>query len=1519
MERELRIAVGGREVPMVVRAGARATVADLVAAIDRALPDAGPVGRTAPVRLWLRGRPLSRTARLAELPLPAGSRIEVAARPGEAGAETPGAVEVAVVGGAGGVAATSFRPGTGLTVGRSPEADLVLTDPEVSRFHARLTTGPDGAAELADAGSRNGTAWRGVRLDAPTPVAPGDVFGVGETVLTLRPVDPADAPVEPVDATGTIQYNRPPRIAVRAATPRLTVPRRPEPPRTVRFPLLAILLPVLLAGVAYAIFPNAGYLLLFMALSPLLLLANVFSDRRGGRREYRLALAEYERQRTELTERLDRLAEEQGRTRREELPDPGRLLRTATGPTRRLFERRPTDADFLRLRVGLASTTVEAVLTGPGAEFEATAEPLELPVVAQSPVAVDLTVAGVLGLAGPRPGLLATVRAVLAQLATLHAPHDVGVVLLTGGDEADDWSWLSWLPHTLPHTADLECDRMVATDAEQARARLAGLRRIVDQRRAERAATLRAGAPAGRRLVLVADGARRLRGLPGLAELLADGPEVGVYAICLDALETELPGECRATVVVTSGSGTRAVVRRPEHPDLAGVLLDRLDPPAAARLGYALAPLRVLGERWGEGGGVPETVRLLELAGLGRTPGPARIQQRWAAEPAGRSTRVLLGVGPDGPITVDLRRDGPHALIAGTSGAGKSELLQTLVTGLALGNTPDALSLVLVDYKGGSAFAECAQLPHCVGMVTDLDGHLVNRALAALRAELRRREALLAEAAAKDIEDYWAITGGRLPRLVIVIDEFASLVEEVPEFVSGVVGIGMRGRSLGVHVVMATQRPAGSVNAELRANLNLRICLRVTSAADSADVVDVPDAARLSRHQPGRAYLRAGHSDLTLVQTARIGWPRATATAEPTSVALRPRRVRELGRVAPAAPPPAAPPPAAPPPAAPPPAALPPAAPPPAAGHRPAPSSGATPPSGPSPVGPAGPAVPDQVETDLTVLVTAIRQAAEAAGIRTPESPWLPPLPELVVDAELPGGTGGGALAAPIGLADHPEQQAQRPYLLDLERTGPVLVAGMSRSGRSTLLRALVVGLTRRTGPADLHLYLLDQGNRALAPLAGLPHCGAYVDGDDGDRTARVLALLDTEIGRRQRLLASGGYAALAEQRAAVADTEALPYLVLILDRYETFVARYGETDGGRLVDLLDSLLRRGPAVGVVTVLATDRSGFTHRLAGAVATRLILGHADPDDLAAYGINPREAPRSMPPGRAIGLPGNTMFQVALLDPDPDGTVQAAAVRRHVLATRSRWDGLPAELLPQRVDPLPVTITAVEADALRRGPRPTRPTVGTVGVGGDHLGPVDVDLAELGHTFLVAGAPGTGRSGALLALADSLLRRPEALPVVALCPRPSPVQELAGRPGVAAVLVGPRADAELAAVLAGLPGPVTVLVDDAELLADGSAAHLLEDLARQARDTGNLLLAAGTTDDLVQLRYRGWLARMCRAQAGLLLNPVSHVDGDLFEVKLPRSTCGAWPPGRGLLMVRRRASQLQIPLPELAVHG
>ncbi|MEV7230359.1 FtsK/SpoIIIE domain-containing protein [Polymorphospora sp. NPDC051019] len=1480
MERELRLAVPGGEKALTVRAGSRATAHDLA----RALAEQGGAAAS-PTGLWVAGEPVPGQTPLAELALPTGVRLSLS---GESAAPVgtgtvPGDRELAVVGGRAEIASVPI-PGDGtLLIGRGAEADLVLSDPEVSRTHARLRADEEGAGELSDTGSRNGTAWRGVRLVAPVVVRPGDTFAVGETVLAVRAATPSDAPVDVAADGEVVRYNRPPRISFRPAAVRLTVPRRPERPRRVRFPLLMMLVPLLLAGVMYVVYPTAGYFLIFLALSPVLVLANVLSDRRNGGKEHRAALREYERQRTELTDRLDALAQEQGRSWREALPDPGRLLRIAGRPTRRLFERRPSDEDFLRIRVGLAPRPVDAVLAGQEGRSTGSPEeddPVVPPLVDHAPAAVDLAAVGVLGLAGPREPLLATVRALLAHLAALHAPHDVGLVVLTGQAEAAEWEWVTWLPHTLPHTAELACRRMVATDAEQVRARLAELRRVVDERQAERQATLRSEPVVGRRLVVVADGARRLRGLPGLAELLTEGPDGGVYAVCLDADETNLPAECAATVVVTSTSGTRARLRRPGLPVTESVLLDRLSVAHATELAHALAPLRVLGGHWGAGGGLPDTVRLLELAGLGRDPGPEAVERRWAT--GGRTTEVLLGVGPDGPVTVDLRRDGPHALVAGTSGAGKSELLQTLVVGLALGNAPDALSLMLVDYKGGSAFAECRQLPHCVGMITDLDGHLVSRALESLGAELRRREALLADAGAKDIEEYWS-TGAGLPRLVIVIDEFASLVEEVPEFVTGVVGIGMRGRSLGVHVVLATQRPAGVVNAELRANLNLRICLRVTSAGDSGDVIDVPDAARLSRHQPGRAYLRAGHTDLTLLQAARIGWPRERAgTADPAVVTVSPRTVGELGRLRPA-------------------------------------SDGQ-----PSDDGAAD-------ETDLTVLVAAIRQAARRVGVATPPSPWLPPLPELLVADQLPAPDPTGPdspVAVAIGLADHPRRQVQEPYVLDLARTGPVLVAGMARSGRSTALRVLATGLATRSGPADVHLYVLDQGNQALAQLAGLPHCGAYVTGAETDRTERVLAFLAAEIDRRQRVLAADSFGSLAEQRSAAAG-EALPYLVLLLDRYESFVARYVDRDGGRLVDLLDGLLRRGPAVGVVAVLATDRSGFTHRLAGAVATRIVLAHPDRDALAAYGLNPRQVPAHLPPGRAIVLPGHVDVQVALLDADPDGTAQAAAVDRLAAEARHRATGIEAHALPARVDPLPDTITVAQATALRTEPVRARPTTITVGVGGNHLAPVDLDLVELGHGFLVAGPSRSGRTGALLALVSSLGGGPSASAdgtgsgtaaptLVLVCPRRSPLYLAATQLGAAALLTGDEPPGTLRSLRADSSAPVVVVVDDAELLATSGMARELEELARRGRDEGDHLVAAVAIEDLHRSRHGGWLGLLCRNRAGLLLNPSSG-DGEVFELRLPRSIDGGWPPGRGLLVVPGRTMPVQVPVAEAVPAG
>nr|BFF15348.1 hypothetical protein GCM10025699_66510 [Microbacterium flavescens] len=531
--------------------------------------------------------------------------------------------------------------------------------------------------------------------------------------------------------------------------------------------------------------------------------------------------------------------------------------------------------------------------------------------------------------------------------------------------------------------------------------------------------------------------------------------------------------------------------------------------------------------------------------------------------------------------------------MAGTTGSGKSELLQSIVASLASSNTPDAMTFVLIDYKGGAAFRDLAALPHTVGVVTDLDPHLVERALDSLGAELRRREHLLADAGAKDIEDYLdpghgSTTAPTLPRLVIVIDEFASLARELPDFVTGLVNIAQRGRSLGIHLILATQRPTGVVTGDIRANTNLRIALRVTDAAESTDVIDASDAAGISKANPGRAFARLGAGALLPFQAGRVGG-RAPGAVAPVARRLW-GAVVETGSL----------------------------------GH---------PPPGP----PEEARVDRADETDLVQLVAAIAAAEVDRGGAPPHRPWLDALPDAVTLEEIRRqglDTGGpratadepGALAPLLfGLEDHPDRQSRAAAVLDLDLDGHLFIAGSARSGRSQALRALAASIASGTSAADVHLYGLDCGSGALLPLVQLPHAGAVVQRTEIERTRRLLARLVRECHRRQEILASGGHAGVVEQRRGAAVAERLPHLVLLIDRWEGFVSALGELDGGHLVDQVTSLLREGASVGLHLVVTGDRQLITGRFSTLVDRKVILRLADRSDYALAGLDPGECP------------------------------------------------------------------------------------------------------------------------------------------------------------------------------------------------------------------------------------------------------------------------------------------------------
>ncbi|WP_235984931.1 ATPase, T2SS/T4P/T4SS family [Actinomyces trachealis] len=756
------------------------------------------------------------------------------------------------------------------------------------------------------------------------------ILALGQSQMTIGPVPPADAVVVSGSQASTLDFNRPPRLARPQRHAKFTLPREPQRPRKQPFSLIMLLGPLVM-GTSMYMLTGRLLTLMFTFLSPIMMIANRFASRSSSHKQYRNEVVKYDETKRLVEAAAFKSLLEEHQLRRADHPDPAEVMLRATGPRAALWERRPYDRDWLQLRVGTADQRSEIELGLPDrATYE---EPLRW-TAPDVPVTLPLRHLGVAGVCGAKRHVTASWLA--CQCAVLHSPAEVELMVLIDPEQSEDaarnWEWACWLPHLrMPEGPGSRL--RAALDEDTVARQVNGLVQLIEER-------TEAKTPPSNGMVVVLDGARALRRVPGMIQALRQGGKVGVTFICLDDDREALPEECRAVV---DAAEPWASVSITDAEKIEQVTLDLPEPLWFERIGRSLAPYRDAAAKGAEGT-IPHSSRFLDIVNMPE-PSAAEVLRRWQGGTA--TTKAVIGEDGEGLFAVDVRADGPHALVAGTTGSGKSELLQTLIASLCAGNTPEAMTFVLVDYKGGAAFKDCARLPHTVGMVTDLDGHLTSRALESLGAELRRREHMLAAADAKDIEDYTAALqpgDEPMPRLMLIIDEFAALVAELPEFVTGLVDIARRGRSLGVHLVLATQRPAGVVSAEIKSNTNLRIALRVTDENDSQDVVESNASAHIPPSIPGRAHARLGHGRLLQFQASRVGGrPRG-------AVRIQGPRVERFSL---------------------------------AGLSRPAPQ---------------GPSVEEDVSipTDLASLVDAMLEARASTGLPEPHRPWLEPLPTLV-------------------------------------------------------------------------------------------------------------------------------------------------------------------------------------------------------------------------------------------------------------------------------------------------------------------------------------------------------------------------------------------------------------------------------------------------------------------------------------------------------------------------------------------
>ncbi|TGN62646.1 hypothetical protein EXE59_00755 [Nocardioides eburneiflavus] len=1041
---------------------------------------------------------------------------------------------------------------------------------------------------------------RGERLSLVVGLAPGEP----PRPLTRWPGWRTDTTAT---TDGRIPVNRPPRTVRPEPAATVHVPSRNRVRKPRRFPLAAMLVPLLM-GLVLVVFLRRWEIALFSLFSPVMVVWNHLEERRAHQDEVSEFGRSYDDAVAATFEQVRAATADWTAWMHKHHPAPGEVTDVVRTAGDRLWERVPGDPDFLHVRLGTASRRAPVTLrddqagAGPRTDrpdYEAAAGTEAVP------AHVDLAAAGVLAVHGDDGDLDRVGDWILAQVTALHSPADV--VVAGALSDASTREWWQWLPHL---ATDLLPCSPVAADRRSADALLEAVADLGAARRAARDSRRRTTGSGATLLVVVDD---RLGPDPSLLRAVCEHVGEGICVVWLGRDARSVPTSAPVVLAVEKG-GARAELVDHTGGSRLDVTPDRVGHSTALDLSTSLAALRDAADAR-QARSLPERLSLEDL--VPDLASPAAIRRRWESAPVNRLV-ARLGVSTDGPVELDLGPEGSHALVGGTTGAGKSELLQTMVASLAAEYPPSRVGFLLVDYKGGAAFKDAQRLPHCVGVVTDLDEHLTRRVLQALDAEIRRREELLAGAGARDLTELRAHIGEEAPEdLLIVVDEFATLAKEIPEFVEGVVDIAARGRSLGLRLVLATQRPAGVINDRIRANVGVRVALRLNDEADSHDVIGQPEAAHVPRTLPGRAYLKV-HRHVIELQSAYVGGEARTGVAAAI-------QVHDLdGAVAVAT---------------------------------------------------------DRDEGGTTVLeavVDATLKVAQLGRWRPPHVPWLPPLPAAVPAATLSARAPTGPWSAVLGLADLPRRQSQPVVTFDLARHQGLLVFGTSRSGKTTALRTLAAGMVEGTGPEHLQLYGLDFAGHGLHVLEGAPHCGGVVGPDDPGRVDRLLNRLGRLVEERKRAMASAGLTGFDDLARAWATP--VPRVVVLLDGYGGAASALERLDGGRLLKKLERLVADGPSVGVHFLITADRrAAVPSALVSVLTTRLVLRMAEREEYALLGLD-SSAVRAvrLPPGRGF-IQGSTEVQVAVLA-SGDSDVEHRAILDVAERARSRWPDRTPPLAP-----------------------------------------------------------------------------------------------------------------------------------------------------------------------------------------------------------------------------------------------
>lgn len=842
-----------------------------------------------------------------------------------------------------------------------------------------------------------------------------------------------------------------------------------------------------------------------------------------------------------------------------------------------LFNRSPEDDDFLEIRLGTGrNRAVREIDYKKQEKLECTDELANKPgeiaekykYIDNAPVTVSLREKNAIGVVGERCYLYDMLKNITFDLAIRQYYTDVSLFYIFEESHGEQFGWLRFLPH-LQNTQ--LGGRNIVCDTDSRNSLFEYLYKELSRREAE------AATPHSQIVVFVYDdfGLKR----HPISRFVERSASLGVNFIFFEEYNDFLPNSC-AEVIKLYDHESGEVVSAQDYTKRKKFIYTTLSDKTASKIVSKLAP--VYCDEVSLEGSLTKNITLYELLNI-MSADDIDLAENWAKSTVYKSMAAPLGVKSKNEIVyLDLneKHHGPHGLVAGTTGSGKSEILQSYILSMATLFHPYEVGFVIIDFKGGGMVNQFKNLPHLIGAITNIDGREINRSLLSIKAELRKRQELLAEYGVNHIDAYIKLykkgeTKIPLPHLILIVDEFAELKMDQPEFMKELISAARIGRSLGVHLILATQKPSGVVDAQIWSNSKFKLCLKVQNKEDSNEVLKTPLAAEIK--EPGRAYLQVGNNEIfDLFQSAYSG---ASSSADDTK-SQKTFTLYQLNL------------------------------------------SGKHTPIYTKKVEKSN----DDKETQLTAIVNYVAAYCSKEGIEHLPGICLPPLTDVITYTKATDTHDAIHTILPIGVYDDPDNQYQGEVTIDL-LDGNTVIIGASQYGKTNILQTMIRGISTCYTPQDVNIYILDFGSMALRAFDSLNHIGGVVVASEDEKLKNFVRMIRVEMKKRKEVFSKIGITSFSSYKEA-GHTD-IPHIVIMIDNFIALKELYPEYED----DILN-VCREGIAVGISVVMTSiQTNGISYKYMSNFSNRICLYCNQSDEYGNLFDKCRMEPKNIP-GRGL---------------------------------------------------------------------------------------------------------------------------------------------------------------------------------------------------------------------------------------------------------------------------------------------